>query len=58
MCNFESRNSVIGLSCSLLEPYKGYTEGTIVDDYGDTIVVRLTNGKEVVEYRDEVIIYD
>ncbi len=22
------------------------------------IVVRLTNGKEVVEYRDEVLIYD
>lgn len=58
MCNLESQSDIIGLSCTLLEPYKGYSEGTIVGDYGNTIVVRLTNGKEVVEYRDDVIIYD
>ena len=38
--------------------YKGYTEGTVVGDYGNKIVVRLSNGKEIAEYRDEVIIYD
>ncbi|KAB5121722.1 ribonuclease P, partial [Bacteroides thetaiotaomicron] len=35
-----------------------YTEGDVMGDYGNEIVVRLTNGKEVVEYRDEVLIYD
>lgn len=33
-------------------------EGTIVGDYGNTVVVRLTSGKEIVEFRDEVIIYN
>ena len=41
-----------------LLPYKGYTEGEVVGDYGSEIVVRLNNDKEVVEYRDEVLIYD
>ena len=41
-----------------MNPYKGYTEGTIVGDYGNTVVVRLTNGKEIVGFRDEVIIYN
>ena len=41
-----------------LTPYKGYSEGTVVGDFGNKIVVRLSSGKEVVEYRDEVIIYD
>lgn len=27
-------------------------------DYGNTIVIRLTSGKEISECRDEVIIYD
>ena len=44
--------------CTLLTPYKGHTEGEVMGDYGNEIVVRLTNGKEVVEYRDEVLIYD
>jgi hypothetical protein len=30
----------------------------IVGDYGNTIVVRLESGKEISEYRDEVIIHD
>lgn len=34
------------------------SEGTIVGDYGNTVVVRLTSGKEIVEFRDEVIIYN
>ena len=49
---------IIGCLCTLLTPYKGHTEGEVVGDYGNEIVVRLTNGKEVVEYRDEVLIYD
>ncbi len=56
MYEYEEESEIIGLSCTLLTPYKGYTNGTVVGDYGIEIVVRLDNGKEVVEYRDEVII--
>lgn len=58
MYEHEEPSDIIGLHCTLLKPYKGYTEGRIVGDYGNTIVVRLTSGKEISEYRDEVIIYD
>lgn len=54
----EEMSDIIGSPCSLLNPYNGYTEGTVVGGYGTEIVVRLDNGKEVVEYRDEVTIYD
>lgn len=54
----EDQSDIIGLSCTLLTPYKGYTEGTVIGDYGIRIVVQLNNGKEVVEYRDEVIIHN
>ena len=59
MYEYEEDSDIIGLSCTLLNPYKGYTEGTIVvGDYGNTIVVCLESGKEISEYRDEVIIHD
>lgn len=58
MYEYEEKSEIIGLSCTLLTPYKGYTNGTVVGDYRIEIVVRLDNGKEVVEYRDEVIIHD
>lgn len=58
MYTTEEPSDIIGLSCTLLTPYKGYTEGTIVGDFGNRIVVQLTSGKEIVEYRDEVIIYE
>ena len=43
---------------TLHEAYKGYTEGTIVVDFGLRVVVQLYNGKEIVDYRDELTIYD
>lgn len=55
---YEEDSEIIGLSCTLLTPYRGHTEGTIVGDYGNTVIVRLTSGKEIEEYRDEVIIND
>ena len=55
---YEEDSEIIGLSCTLLTPYRGYTEGTIVGDYGNKVIVRLTSGKEIEEYRDEVIIND
>ena len=30
MYEYEEDSDIIGLSCTLLNPYKGYTEGTIV----------------------------
>ena len=54
MYEYEEKSDIIGSPCSLMNPYKGYTEG----DYGNTVVVRLTSGKEIVEFRDEVIIYN
>ena len=32
--NNEEQSDIIGKSCTLLNPYKGYTEGTVVGDYG------------------------
>lgn len=54
----EELTEVIGAYCSLIVPYRGYTEGTVVGDYGNELVVRLTNGKEIVACRDEVIVYE
>ena len=58
MYEYEEDSDIIGLSCTLLNPYKGYTEGTIVGNYGNTIVVRLESGKENSEYHAEVNIHD
>ncbi len=56
--NGYENETIIGCSCTLLEPYKGYTDGEVVWDYGKEIVVRLINGKEVVRSRDDVLIFD
>ena len=58
MYEYEEFTEVIGAYCFLIVPYRGYTEGTVVGDYGNGLVVRLTNGKEIVAYRNEVIVYE
>lgn len=58
MYGYENETTLIGSSCTLLFPYKDYTEGEIIDDYGLELLVRLTNGKELSVYRDELIIND
>lgn len=58
MYSIENETTLIGSSCTLLYPYKGYTEGEIIDDYGLELLVRLTNGKELSVYKDELIIND
>jgi hypothetical protein len=58
MYEYEESTEIMGSYCSLAVPYRGCSDGTIVGDYGLELVVRLTNGKEIVVYRDEVIIYD
>lgn len=54
----EETTEIIGAHCTLSEDYKGYTDGQIVGDFGTKVVVRLSNGKEIVAYRDEVVIFD
>lgn len=58
MYNYENETAVIGCTCTLLYPYKGYSDGEIIDDYGMELLVRLTNGKELSVYRDELVIND
>lgn len=54
----EEQSDIIGKNCTLLYPYKGYTEGTVVGDYGNRIIVSLTSGEEISEYQDEIIIHE
>jgi hypothetical protein len=58
MYEYEEPTEVIGCHCSLVVPYNGYCDGIVVGDFGIQLVVHLTNGKEIVVYRDELIIYD
>ena len=58
MIDYGELTSIIGCFCTLLFPYRGQTEGTIVEDYGTSVIVRLINGKERTFDKDEVIIYD
>ena len=53
----EEPTEIIGAYCTLQEDYNGYTDGQVVSDFGIEIVVRLSNGKEIVCYRDEVNIF-
>ena len=55
---FEEITDVVGCCCTLLNPYRGHSEGYSVGDYGKDVVVRLNNGKEIVESRNDVLIYD
>ena len=58
MYEYEKDSEIIGAHCTLLTPYKGYSEGTVVGDFGNKIVVRLSSGKAAVDYPAEVILYD
>lgn len=58
MFEYDEQTEIIGVRSTLHKAYKGYTEGTIVGYFGLKIIVQLDNGKEIVEYRDEVSIYD
>ena len=58
MYEYEEDSEIIGAHCTLLTPYKGYTEGTVVGDFGNKIVVRLSSENGRAEVCAEVIIYD
>jgi len=58
MYDYDEMESIVGCNCTLLYPRRGQTEGVVVEDYGTEVVVKLLNGKEVIEYRDEIHIFD
>lgn len=58
MYEYDEFTDIVGCSCTLLIPCRGRTEGYIVADYGNDIVVKLRNGKEIVERREDVLVYD
>lgn len=58
MLNYQEIETIVGCFCTLLYPFKGHTEGTVVEDMGTEVIVQLTNGKEISVYRDDLIVYD
>lgn len=58
MYEFEIETDITGAYCTLIEDCQGVCDGQIVGDYGTEVIVRLSNGKEIAAYRDEVIVFD
>lgn len=58
MNDTDRENSLIGCYCTLIEDWRGYSDGEIVEDYGMEYVVRLSSGYELTVNRDEVIVSD
>ena len=58
MFEYDEQTEIIGVRSTLHERTKAIREGTIVGYFGLKIIVQLDNGKEIVEYRDDVSIYD
>ena len=56
--DMEQLEGIVGCFCTLLYPRRGQTEGTIVEDMGNEQLIQLINGKEVTEYKDDVVIYE
>lgn len=58
MIDYDELDGIVGCYCTLVYPYREHSEGTVVADYGQEIIVRLNNGKELTEYRSDVLIYE
>ena len=56
MYNEEEQSEIIGEHCTLLEDNNGYSVGEVIGDYGCQLVVRVSNGAEIMVYRDEIIL--
>lgn len=56
--DLELLESAVGCFCTLLYPRRGQTEGTIVEDWGNEVIIQLVNGKEVAEYKDDIVIFE
>ena len=48
------KSEIIGVSCELHVPYKGYSYATVVEDYGYELLVQLSSGKEILVNKDDV----
>ena len=49
-----NESELFGASCELHVPYKGYSYATVVEDYGNELLLQISGGKEITVYRDEV----
>ena len=49
-------NEIIGAFCELETPFRGYSNGIVVSDYGTELLVSVMSGAEVVLHRDEVYV--
>ena len=49
-------NEIIGAFCELETPFRGYSNGIVVRDYGTELLVKVMSGAEVVLNRDEVYV--
>ena len=49
-----NESELIGVSCELQVPYRCYSYATVVEDYGNELLVQISSGKEITVYRDEV----
>ena len=58
MIDYDDLEGIVGCYCTLVYPYRGHSEGTVVADYGHVVIVRLNNGKDLFEYRCVVLIYE
>ena len=58
MIDYDELDGIVGCYCTLVYPYRGHLEGTVIADYGQEVIVRLNNGKELTEYRSDVLIYE
>lgn len=58
MNDIEIENSAVGCFCTLLEDWRGYSDGEIVADYGMEYMVKLPSGQVLTVNRDDVIVFD
>jgi hypothetical protein len=56
MNDMENDDNAVGCFCTLIDEWKGYYEGEIIEDYGMQYVVRLTSGCELTVNRDDVVV--
>lgn len=52
----ENDDNAVGCICTLIDEWKGYYEGEIIEDYGMQYVVRLASGCELTVNRDDVVV--
>lgn len=54
MYNDVDTSDVVGKHCTLTESYRGYTDREVIGDYGCQLLVQISTGADIVEYRDKV----